>query len=88
MLISVTSTELARKLGDILSRVRYRRESFSVERHGAEIARVVPSPKVAPVTLAVALSAWSAAAPQDPEFAADLERVNAADEPPQDPWAS
>ena len=35
---SVTATELARKLGDLLSRIRYRHESFIVERNGTPIA--------------------------------------------------
>ncbi len=84
---SVTATELARKLGDFLARVRYRRESFVVERNGVAIARVVPAGEVATPTLSEALAAWSGAAPNDPGFAADLELVGVADKPPRNPWA-
>ena len=87
MATSVTATELARKLGDFLARVRYRRESFVVERNGVAIARMVPTGEIVPPTLSEALYAWSGAAPADPGFAADLERVSAADKPPRNPWA-
>jgi hypothetical protein len=33
----ISATELARKLGDVLGRVRYRGESFIVERNGAPV---------------------------------------------------
>ena len=84
----VTATELARKLGDLLSRVRYRHESFVVERNGKPIARVVPAEDRPQAALADVLAAWSAAAPADPAFAADLKKVGAADRPPKNPWAS
>ncbi len=32
--------------------------------------------------------AWTTAAPHDAGFADDLERVNAADQPPVNPWDS
>ena len=88
MAISITSTELARKLGDFLARVRYRRESFVVERGGVAIARVIPPADMAEVGLAEALAAWTGAAPVDPGFAGDLERVAAGDRPPKNPWVS
>ena len=88
MLISITSTELARKLGDFLARVRYRRESFIVERGGVAIAMVVPPTNVVTASLSEAVAAWTGAAPLDPDFAADLERVAAADRPPKNPWVS
>ena len=85
---SVTATELARKLGDLLSRIRYRHESFIVERNGTPIARMVPAEDRPPAALSDALAAWSGARPVDPAFASDLERVSAADKPPKNPWAS
>ena len=84
----VSATELARKLGDYLARVRYRRESFLVERNGRPVARVVPVTEAEPVTLARALAAWCAAGPVDRQFADDLEKVCAADVPPANPWDS
>ena len=88
MSTSVTATELARKLGDLLARVRYRHESFVVERNGKAVAKLVPSDHVVPPALAAALAAWTGAAPADPGFADDLERVAAADTATKGPWAS
>lgn len=84
----VSATELARKLGDYLARVRYRRESFLVERNGKPVARVVPVADAVPVTVARAFAAWCGAGPVDREFADDLEKVGAADVPPASPWDS
>ena len=84
----VSATELARKLGDFLARVRYRRESFLVEKNGKPIARVIPAEGVEPVTLSHALAIWCGAGPRDPGFADDLEAVGAADAPAADPWDS
>jgi prevent-host-death family protein len=85
---SVTTTELARRLGDLLARVRYRHESFIVERNGKPVAKLAPANEMTPPALSEALAAWTGAAPADPSFAADLERVGAADTPPRNPWAS
>ncbi len=38
----ISATELARRLGDILGRIRYRGDSFTVERHGTPVARIGP----------------------------------------------
>jgi prevent-host-death family protein len=83
---TIAATELVRSLGDILARVKYRRDSFVVERNGTPVARVVPIESDQKATLAEALAAWSEAS--DPSFADDLVRVGAADRPPGDPWAS
>ena len=79
--------DLARKLGDVLGRV-YRGDSFVVERNGDPIARLVPLPGKAPSSLREALAAWHAAGARDLTFADDLERIGAADSPPENPWAS
>ena len=84
---TIAATELARSLGDILARVKYRHDSFVVERNGKPIARVVPiDPAGAQATLGEALAAWSETS--DRSFADDLARVGAADRPPGNPWAS
>ncbi len=87
MAISVTATELARKLGDFLGRVRYRGESFIVERNGVAVAKVVPATDAEMPELASALAVWSSSGLEDAGFAGDLERVNAADKTPKNPWA-
>ena len=85
---TISATELARKLGDFLGRVRYRGESFVVERNGVAVARVVPATEATPPALAQALAVWSGSGLDDAGFASDLERVNAADKAPQNPWVS
>jgi antitoxin (DNA-binding transcriptional repressor) of toxin-antitoxin stability system len=84
----ISATELARRLGDVLGRVRYRGDSFLVERNGDAIARLVPLAEGSVTSLAEALTAWQSAGEPEEDFADDLERVGAADRPPEDPWAS
>ena len=85
---TISATELARTLGDVLGRVRYRKDTFLIERNGAPVARMVPvsSPSDSP-TLAEALAAWRAL-DADPSFADDLERAGLADRAPANPWGS
>lgn len=85
---AISATTLARSLGDVLARVRYRHDSFVIERNGTPVARVVPVESAgSQATLAEALTAWCEAA-ADPAFADDLERVGSADRAPANPWAS
>jgi len=84
----ISATDLTRRLGDVLARVRYRRDSFLVERNGTAVARLVPVPEDSATSLREAAAAWRSAGDPDASFADDLERVGAADRPPQDPWAS
>jgi antitoxin (DNA-binding transcriptional repressor) of toxin-antitoxin stability system len=81
----ISTTELARRLGDVLGKVRYRGDVFVVERNGEAIARLSPLPSK-PATVGEALRAWRDAGPGDPDFANDLERVNRADRPSRNPW--
>jgi prevent-host-death family protein len=83
---TISATELARNLGDILGKVRYRHEVFIVERNGEPIARLAPLGSGTAVSLLEGLRAWRAGRAHDPTFADDLERVNAADRPPRNPW--
>lgn len=84
----ITATELARRISDVLGRVRYRGDTFVVERHGVLVARLTPVAESRAAALADALAAWRAAGEADPEFADALERVGAIDRPTADPWAS
>ncbi len=84
----VSATTLVRQLGDILGRIRYRGESFVVERNGVAIARLTPVNRRRRVRLVEALRRWRDAGPADAGFAADLERIGAADREPGNPWAS
>jgi len=84
----ISATTLARQLGDVLGRIRYRGESFVVERNGVPVARLIPIGEQRNTTVAEALRRWREVAQPDPEFAATLERIGAADRPTGDPWAS
>ena len=83
----MTATDLARKLGDVLARVRYRGDSFIVEKNGVPVARVIPIEPAKRATVAEALATWMSGEP-DPEFADILASVGAADRPPENPWGS
>ena len=80
---TIGATDLARNLGDVLARVRYRRDSFVVERNGKPVARVVPiAGAVGGATVGEALTAWDDDSAGDPTFADDLAAVDASDRPP------
>ena len=85
---TVSATALARQLGDVLGQIRYRGDSFIVERNGVPVARMDPAQPAPAGTLGDALRAWRDAAEPDPDFAAVLERVGEHDVPPGDPWVS
>ena len=83
----ISATELARRLGDVLGRIRYRRDVFTIERNGSPVAVLAPIPGAPQGTVREALGAWMHG-PADPDFASDLERVNRADEIQGNPWDS
>jgi antitoxin (DNA-binding transcriptional repressor) of toxin-antitoxin stability system len=84
----ISATELARRLGDVLGRIRYRGESFLIERSGTPVARMTPLPESSQVSLREALASWSRAGVPDPEFADLLERIGELDRPPETSWES
>jgi prevent-host-death family protein len=83
----ISATELARRLGDVLGRIRYRGESFLVERNGTPVARLVPLAGSSPITVEEALAIWMEGAP-DVGFADVLEMVGELDQPPESDWES
>jgi antitoxin (DNA-binding transcriptional repressor) of toxin-antitoxin stability system len=84
----ISATALARRLGDVLGRIRYRGESFVIERNGVAVARLVPAGPDQRASVVEVLRRWREAAEPEPEFAAALERIGAADREPGDPWGS
>ncbi|MGH7482511.1 MAG: hypothetical protein ACRELV_10175 [Longimicrobiales bacterium] len=84
----ISTTDLARRLGDILGRLRYLGDSFVVERNGEPVALLTPLPEGSATSVRDILRAWVEAGEPDPEFADALERVEAADREPGDAWAS
>jgi prevent-host-death family protein len=85
---AVSATELARNVGDILARVKYRGETFVIERNGRPVARLVPTGPSPAGTVREALSAWVAGAGVDDDFTNDLAAIGAADYPPDRQWDS
>lgn len=86
---TIRATDLARNLGDVLSKVRFRRDSFVIERNGKPVARVVPIAGAAgDATVAEALTAWTSGTAADRTFADDLAAVDASDRPPVNRWES
>lgn len=83
----ISATELARRLGDVLGRIRYRGDSFIVERNGDPVARLGPLPGTTGGSIREGLGAWCGAG-ADPALADALERVGSADRAPENPWAS
>jgi antitoxin (DNA-binding transcriptional repressor) of toxin-antitoxin stability system len=84
----LSATDLARRVGDILGKIRYLGDSFLIERNGEPVARLVPLPERPHGSVAEALRAWAGAGESDAAFAADLERVSSADRPPESAWGS
>ncbi len=83
----ITATEAARSFSEVLNQVKYRGESFEIERGGVPIARLVPVEQPQPFRL----SDLVALAPRDPGFADDIgeaQKRGNADEEPKDPWAA
>ncbi|MBI4704285.1 MAG: type II toxin-antitoxin system prevent-host-death family antitoxin [Deltaproteobacteria bacterium] len=83
----ISATDLARKLGDVLGRIRYRGDSFVVERNGEPVARLTPLAAGTAGTLREGLGAWRSAGADVGDFGGDLAKVNRADRPARNPWA-
>ncbi|MGH7571835.1 MAG: type II toxin-antitoxin system Phd/YefM family antitoxin [Gemmatimonadota bacterium] len=84
----ISATDLARRLGDVLGRIRYLGDSFVVERNGEPVARLTPLSGGSAASLREALRAWKEAGVPEAGFAEALEQVGAADRVPGDPWGS
>ena len=73
----ITATELARNLSDVLSRVRYRRERFVVERNGELVASLGPVDAAPGITVAELFERLRSISRPDERFADDLEAIQA-----------
>jgi len=87
---TITATELARNMSDVLSRVRYRRETFRVERNGAVVAILEPPAEVASVSTWGEFIELLRSLPRpDEKFADDLEQIHWSQGAlPPSPWES
>ncbi len=86
---TITATEAARHFSDLLNRVRYRGETFRIVRSGEEVAQLTAASPRSETSLRALLSKLEAERTDDPEFADDLERIQA-EQPTQGegPWDS
>jgi antitoxin (DNA-binding transcriptional repressor) of toxin-antitoxin stability system len=86
MATKITATELARNLSDILNRVRYKGEEFTVERNGEVMAELKPAKKA--ITLGEFLRRWETLPKPDPDFWRDVEEGRRLmNTPPREPLA-
>ena len=84
----ITATDLARSLSDILNRVRYKGETFVIQRNGEPIATLAPSGPKPGVTLGELAEALGRLTMPGDGFADDLEAIQASQtvlEPPEWP---
>lgn len=84
----MTSTEVARRFGDVLAEVKHGRRSVVVTKNGEPVAELRPvGPAASGCTLREFAEAWDAgrSEPHD-SFADDLAAVNASDHPAANPW--
>jgi prevent-host-death family protein len=86
--IKVTATEAARSLSNLLNRVHYRGERFTVVRAGEEVAEIVPAMGGRTITFGELRDALAALPSPDADFAADLERIRAEQPPAEPSWRS
>ena len=74
---TITATELARNLSDILNRVKYRGERFLVERNGEAVATLEPAKALPPKGTLRDLIRLTIEAGLDEDWADDMEKVHA-----------
>jgi len=83
---TLSSTEAVRHFGDVLARVKHTGESIVLTKGDKPMARLVPIRAERTASGAEIMEAL-AHLPHDPDFAADLERVNRSDRVQDNPWA-
>lgn len=82
----ISSTELARSIGDILNRIYYRGEAFIVERNGKEVALLTPKAPPKRRSLKEVLAPWLKAQISDRDWGDLLEEIGREDKPLENPW--
>jgi prevent-host-death family protein len=86
---TITATELARSLSDLLSRVRYRGERFIIDRNGEPTAALVPVEAPISITWRELAERLGDLPSPGADFADDLEAIQASQSPIGPiPWPS
>lgn len=82
---TITATELARNLSDILNRVKYHGERFIVERNGIVVATLGPPPEreKPPITLREFIESIRDLPPLDEDYEKDIREALLILTPPQ-----
>ena len=85
----ISATEAARRFSDLLNRVRYRGESFTIVRNGEAVASLTGAASRPSVNLRSLMARLQELWTDDREFADDLERI-VAEQPAigDSPWDS
>ncbi len=85
MKIEISSTEVARNLGECLARIKHAGVRFVLTKNGKPVAELGPVAGTRGTTLS---ELWLAMreVKADDEFAADLTRVSASDSVMENPW--
>ncbi len=83
----VSATEAARKLSDLLNRIRYRGETFTIVRAGEEVCHLVPTGPRG-TTLRGLREALASTPEPDDEFRDDLLRIRSEQPPAEPSWPS
>jgi prevent-host-death family protein len=82
---TITTTEAARHLGDVIARVKHTGETVLLTKSSEPVARLVSARPAGQATGGEIMRAL-ASLPHDAEFADDLEAVNQADQMLTNPW--
>jgi antitoxin (DNA-binding transcriptional repressor) of toxin-antitoxin stability system len=72
----ISATRAARAFAEILNRVKYRGESFIVERNREPVCRIEPVRRRKPVTTDNFARFWQSLPRPDDKFADDLEEIH------------
>ena len=72
----ISAAEAARSFSEILNRVKYRGESFIVERNREPVCRIEPVRRRKPLTTDRFDAFWKSIPHPDDEFAGDLEEIH------------
>ena len=86
---TITATELARELSEILNRVRYKGERYTVVRNGVVIASIGPASPPGSITFGELMGRLKELPWPDEDFAEDLKEIQKSQsktEPPS--WPS
>lgn len=86
----VSATQASRGFAELLTRVERRGTGYVVERHGKDVAAIVPvgAPADRVHTIGELLEAIRTAPKADDEFVSDLRRIRRTQGRPRNPWAS